>query len=131
MKKNIIVAGLGLIGGSLAMSIKQSSDNHVIGYDTNIDSVDYAFQQEIISEKCFDLTTCAPDADLIILEASISQTISLLKDLDTISFNTDVVITDVSSLILYINIEAIILSYYQFNYIVDHLYNVSNVSQYE
>src|SRR5690625_5166883 len=97
MKKNIIVAGLGLIGGSLAMSIKQSSDNHVIGYDTNIDSVDYAFQQEIISEKCFDLTTCAPDADLIILAAPISQTISLLKELDTISFNNDVVITDVSS----------------------------------
>src|SRR5690625_818738 len=120
MKKNIIVAGLGLIGGSLAMSIKQSSDNHVIGYDTNIDSVDYAFQQEIISEKCFDLTTCAPDADLIILAAPISQTISLLKELDTISFNNDVVITDVSSVKETIIEEAKMLTNNKITFIGGH-----------
>ncbi len=97
MKKNIIVAGLGLIGGSLAMSINKSNTNHVIGYDTNVDTVDYAFQQEIIEEKCFDLSACAPQADLIILAAPISQTITLLEELDNLKFEKDVVITDVSS----------------------------------
>jgi len=95
MDKNIIVAGLGLIGGSLAMSINKS--NHVIGYDTNEDTVDYAFQQEIINEKCFDLSSCAPKADLIILAAPISQTITLLEKLDKVTFEKDVIITDVSS----------------------------------
>src|SRR5699024_8701781 len=101
-------------------SIKQSSDNHVIGYDTNIDSVDYAFQQENISEKCFDLTTCAPDADLIILAAPISQTITLLKELATISFNNDAVITDVNSVKHTIIKEAIMLTYYKITFIGGH-----------
>ncbi len=97
MKRNIVVAGLGLIGGSLAMSIKKTNNNHVIGFDTNRDTVDYAYQQEIINEKCFDLSNCASNADLIILAAPISQTIKLLEELDKITFKKDVIITDVSS----------------------------------
>src|SRR5690625_4071889 len=120
MKKNIIVAGLGLIGGSLAMSIKQSSDNHVIGYDTNIDSVGYAFQQEIISEKCFDLTTCDQNAHVIMLAAPITQTRYLLKELDTISFNNDVVITNVRSLKGTIKEEAKMLTNNKITFIGGH-----------
>lgn len=97
MKQNIILAGLGLIGGSLAMSINKSANHHVIGYDTNKDTIDYAYQQEIIQEKCFDLSVCATKADLIILAAPISQTINLLKQLNELNFEKDVIITDVSS----------------------------------
>ena len=97
MKRKILVAGLGLIGGSLAMAIKNNNTDIVIGYDTNKDTVDYAFQQEIIDKKCFDLESFASQSDLIILAAPISQTIGLLRQLDNVAFENEVVITDVSS----------------------------------
>ncbi len=96
MKQTVIIAGLGLIGGSIAMTIDKTK-YEVIGYDLNKDSVDYAFQQEIISRKSEDFLREAEQAHIIILAAPISQTISLLKELDPVEFKHSVIISDVSS----------------------------------
>src|SRR5699024_7645958 len=63
----------------------------------NLKAIMLELKQESNSIKCIGLTKCSTDTDLIILAAPISQKISILKELDNISFNNDVVITDVSS----------------------------------
>ena len=50
MKIGII--GLGLIGGSIALKLKELDDNIIIyGFDQNTDSIDYSLKNEIIDKK--------------------------------------------------------------------------------
>ncbi|MBP1949569.1 prephenate dehydrogenase [Virgibacillus litoralis] len=97
MKRTILVIGLGLIGGSLAKSIGESDENHIIGYDTNKETLEFALMNEIIHESCSTITDSAQMADVIILGTPITETIKFMKELDQISFNHDVIVTDVSS----------------------------------
>ena len=61
MKGEVLVIGLGLIGGSLAMAIRQAhSDVHIVGYDVNAKNIQLAqllgiIDQSVdsIEEACF------------------------------------------------------------------------------
>jgi prephenate dehydrogenase len=97
VKQTVLVAGLGLIGGSLAKAIALSNQNHVIGYDINPDTLAYATENKIIHESFSDFNEAAALADYIFLAAPISGTIQLIKQLDNIPFTKDVVVTDVAS----------------------------------
>lgn len=97
MKRNIVIAGLGLIGGSLAKAIKQSDQNYLIGYDTNEETLTYAKEQHIIDRAFNDFEDAVKEADVVILAAPITETIQLLKKMDTISFRKDTIVSDVSS----------------------------------
>lgn len=97
MKRTILVAGLGLIGGSLAKAIKKDSDHTVIGYDVTESTVDFAVQTAIVDEKTVDFLESAKTADIIVLAAPISASITLLEQLNEVNFEQDVVVTDVSS----------------------------------
>lgn len=97
MKQTILVAGLGLIGGSLAKAIKQAKDHYLIGFDTSEDSLKYALNHKVIDEASSDFTTAALRSDIIILAAPISETIKLMEKLDELTFAHEVIVTDVSS----------------------------------
>lgn len=97
MKQNILVAGLGLIGGSLAAALKESKTNYIIGYDLNEESLDYALEHELIDEIAPSFEIGAKQSSIIILAAPISETIKLMKTLDQLEFNEEVIVTDVSS----------------------------------
>ncbi|CDO02042.1 arogenate dehydrogenase [Oceanobacillus picturae] len=97
MKQVIVVAGLGLIGGSIAKSVIRDNGHYVIGYDTNNETLQFALEMGIIHEAATDLMTVAKRADYIILAAPISETIRLMELLDNVSFEKDIIITDVSS----------------------------------
>lgn len=97
MKQTILIAGLGLIGGSLALNIAKSKDNYVIGFDVKNDSLEYALNNGVIHEATSDFHEAAKEADIILLSAPISETIRLLKELDSIPFSKEVIVTDVSS----------------------------------
>lgn len=97
MKRKILVAGLGLIGGSIAKGIAMSEENHVIGYDTNKESLKYALENGIIHESYTCFTEASMQADIIFLAAPISETIKLMHQLNDISFDHEVIVTDVSS----------------------------------
>ena len=49
--KNIIVIGLGLIGGSIAKSLNKKEFN-VFGMDTNSQTIKKATSDKAISQKC-------------------------------------------------------------------------------
>lgn len=97
MKYTIVVAGLGLIGGSLAKAISQSNENTIIGYDTNEETIQYALEQRIIEQAYTDFGKAAQQADIIILATPISETIKLMNILNEFTFDRDVIVSDVSS----------------------------------
>lgn len=97
MTRTILVAGLGLIGGSLAKGMAVAEQNYVIGYDISDESTAYAKANGIIHEIATDFIEGAQQADFIILAAPISETVHLLGKLDDISFQQEVIVSDVSS----------------------------------
>lgn len=97
MRQNILIAGLGLIGGSLAKAIKQDANNYVIGFDLDESTLQFAKEAHIIDEIATQFELAVKQAHVIILAAPISATITLIRQLDHISFEHDVIVTDVSS----------------------------------
>lgn len=110
MKQRILVAGLGLIGGSLAKGMTLSDQNYVIGYDVNTEALAFASENGIVHEIFSDFIQAAKQADFIILAAPISETILLMKQLDNILFDHDVIVSDVASVKSSIVQEANLLS---------------------
>src|SRR5699024_753664 len=106
MRRNILVAGLGLIGGSLAQAMKQDADNYVLGYDIQTTSLNYATRENFIDEAFTDFMEGAIRADIIILAAPISASIALLKQLNEVTFDHEAIVTDVSSVKGTIFLEA-------------------------
>ncbi|WP_174613600.1 prephenate dehydrogenase [Virgibacillus ihumii] len=97
MKRTIFIIGLGLIGGSLAKSLKNDSSNYIIGYDSDMRSMEFAQKNNIIHASCEDITISAQEADIIILGTPISETIAILGKLDKVPFDHEVIVSDVSS----------------------------------
>ena len=95
--KKILVAGLGLIGGSIAKALNEVEGRYVIGYDVNEASLQYAKETGMISESETDFETACKKAEIIILAAPISATIQLMEKIAHISFDHPVIVTDVSS----------------------------------
>ncbi|WP_405101816.1 prephenate dehydrogenase [Oceanobacillus sp. FSL H7-0719] len=96
-KRRILIAGLGLIGGSLAKSIIKNENNYVLGYDVNPDSLQYGLAHGIINEAYEEFTEAAIQSDIIILAAPISETIKLMKQLDQLDFEKQVIVSDTAS----------------------------------
>jgi len=97
MNKTVLIAGLGLIGGSIAKAISHSNDHYIIGYDTNVKASEYALANNIIDVQSYNFIEAAKQAQIIILAAPISETIQLMEQLDQIPFEHEVIVTDVSS----------------------------------
>src|SRR5699024_5935782 len=96
MKQQVLIAGLGLIGASLAKAIKKSGDYIVNGFDVESDTLQTAINEHIIDQSFTSFEEAALQANIIILATPISATIDLLKKLDKLTFNHKVIVTDVS-----------------------------------
>lgn len=97
MKRKILVAGLGLIGGSLALAMKKSPENHILGFDLQKETLQIALEEQIIDESYTNFEEAVKQAEIVILAAPISETIKLMKKMDTIELNHDIILSDVSS----------------------------------
>ncbi|SEN43044.1 prephenate dehydrogenase [Amphibacillus marinus] len=97
MKQTVLIAGLGLIGGSLAANIKQNKSVHLIGFDLDQQTLTYAKANQIVDETSNDFVQAIKKADFCILAAPVSQTIALIKTIETIDLNHSLIVSDVSS----------------------------------
>ncbi len=97
MKQKVLIAGLGLIGGSLAKAIKKSNEYIIYGFDVQTETLQTAINEDIIDQSFSNFEVAALDVDIIILATPISETISLLQQLDTMTFDHEIIVTDVSS----------------------------------
>ncbi|KQT15069.1 prephenate dehydrogenase [Chryseobacterium sp. Leaf404] len=82
----ISIIGVGLIGGSIALKLKQKNiTGFICGIDNNIDNLEDALKLNIINEKA-DFRTGIASADLIIIAVPVDSAVKLLpKVLDLIS----------------------------------------------
>ena len=98
MRGTVFVIGLGLIGGSVALAIKDTHrDVRILGYDICDNSVQLAKALGIIDDVCDSIRMGAEKADLIILGTPVKQTVELLSELAEFSLKKNVIITDVGS----------------------------------
>lgn len=98
MRGNVFIVGLGLIGGSLALAIKQRHpDVKVYGYDVKQGGMETACKLNIIDEKVNSFRQGAELADLIILSTPVLAMGKLIKQLAGLSLKENVIITDTGS----------------------------------
>lgn len=97
MARKVLVAGLGLIGGSLAKAMKKDPNNYLIGYDLDKETLSYALEQNIIDESTDDFKLAIKKVDIVVIATPITSTIELIKQLDEVQLDREVIVTDVSS----------------------------------
>ncbi|KHF30698.1 prephenate dehydrogenase [Anoxybacillus sp. BCO1] len=98
MRGNVLIAGLGLIGGSIALAIKRvHPDATMIGYDVSGESLRLARSLGVIDEAVPSFAHAACEADVIVLAAPVAQTEQLLRELVALPLRPDVIVTDVGS----------------------------------
>ena len=98
MAKTIYIAGLGLIGASMALGIKRDHpDYEILGYNRSQASRDIALERGMIDRATDNFASFAPLADVIILTLPIKQTIAFLQELATLKLKEGVIISDAGS----------------------------------
>lgn len=95
--KKVLLIGVGLIGGSVALAIKKEHNACVIGYDVNINNCKLAQKLGIIDDYTEKYEISAENADLIILSCPVEIAESYLEKLAKLTLKNDVLITDVGS----------------------------------
>ncbi len=86
----IAVVGLGLMGGSFGLALKESMDNiHIVGFDHNSDHLDRALELGLMDEiASFKMVK---ESDVIILATPVLAIKEILKDLVDISKDTTII----------------------------------------
>ena len=98
MAKTVYIAGLGLIGASMALGIRRDHpDYEILGYNRRQASRDIALERGIIDRATDDFASFAPLADVIILTLPIKQTIVFIQELAGLNLKDGVIISDAGS----------------------------------
>ncbi|HAX17340.1 MAG TPA: hypothetical protein DCY00_01925 [Actinobacteria bacterium] len=95
--KNISIIGLGLIGGSLAISLKNISRDIIItGFDRDPESVNIALYRKIIDKAADNYKDAVSEADLVIIATPVRMIADIASEIkDHLKANT--IVTDVGS----------------------------------
>ncbi|MBM3705742.1 MAG: prephenate dehydrogenase [Actinobacteria bacterium] len=95
--RNVSVIGLGLIGGSLALSLKEiSAEINVTGFDTIADAMSIAKYRNIIDKIAENYADAVKDADLVIIATPISNIIQVVDSIKN-HLKKGAIVTDVGS----------------------------------
>ncbi|WP_070121132.1 prephenate dehydrogenase [Bacillus marinisedimentorum] len=98
MTKKVLIIGLGLIGGSIALAIKKAHpDADICGYDVNEEQLRLAAAGHVIDRYEMSLDRAAPDSDLIVISVPVLQTEEIIDRLAGLPLKKDALITDVGS----------------------------------
>ncbi|MFC0043424.1 prephenate dehydrogenase [Metabacillus iocasae] len=98
VEKRVLIIGLGLIGGSLALNIKNTyTEATLVGYDINNQQLQLANTLTVIDEIAPSLQEGAEQADFIFIAVPVAQAEQIIEQLATYSLKSDVIITDVGS----------------------------------
>ena len=96
--KTVAIMGLGLIGGSIALALKESLKDNVTvtAFDCQKTTIEYARQCTPIDFVTDDYIAAVKDADLVILAVPVLQMIPLAQTIMP-HLKEDAVLTDVGS----------------------------------
>lgn len=97
MLKKLVIFGVGLIGGSVALALKQAgATTHIVGVGRTQESLNEALQLGVIDTLETNIHAACSDADIILIAAPVAQTASILKSIQP-HLNRHTVITDAGS----------------------------------
>ncbi|WP_430786499.1 prephenate dehydrogenase [Virgibacillus flavescens] len=98
MNGNVFIVGLGLIGGSVALAIKnRHPEAKIYGYDVMKSEMETAELQDIIDVKVDSLKQGSEAADLIILATPVTAMEKVMKKLSQFDLKENVILTDTGS----------------------------------
>jgi len=95
--KKIVIFGVGLIGGSVALALKKAgSAAQIIGVGRSTESLQSALDLGVIDVACSDIAQAMLNADIVLIAAPVAQTASILTSIKpALAANT--VVTDAGS----------------------------------
>jgi len=97
-KKQVSIIGVGLIGGSIALSIKEEFPQYdIVGIDTELQFIHEALALGIIDWGTIDLTQGVENADVIIIATPVKATENIIEQLGNTKIKDSCIITDVGS----------------------------------
>ncbi|WP_078546092.1 prephenate dehydrogenase [Litchfieldia alkalitelluris] len=98
MKGNVLIIGLGLIGGSIALAIKKEHPNcYIYGYDIQDDQRKLAKTLHVIDEIAVDLSEIISLCDFIFIAVPVKQTELIIDELAKLNLKDSAIVTDVGS----------------------------------
>jgi prephenate dehydrogenase len=96
--KRLTVIGLGLIGGSFAMAIRERfPDWHIQGVDPNADALQYALKSQVIDKASLTLPDSWDEQHLIVLACHLTPSLEVLKQLAPQVQGKHILVTDIGS----------------------------------
>lgn len=103
--KQVTIIGLGLIGGSLGLAIKNLDKNiRVIGFDSDSDSINKAIELDAIDNTADDLVAAVKGSEIIFIAVPVGNVVPIAKKIID-HIDTGSIITDVGSTKMAINRE--------------------------
>lgn len=98
MFKKISIIGTGLIGGSIALSLKQSKEHNftIVGFDLDPYSLDLALEIGAINKKASSVEEAVKDADVVFLCTPVKEILNLIHTVSNYA-RSGTIITDVGS----------------------------------
>lgn len=76
----IVIFGVGLIGGSAALALKQANAvRHVVGVGRSLDNLQAALDLDVIDEAQSDVAAAVQDADIVLIATPVAQTPKILE----------------------------------------------------
>lgn len=89
---NVAIIGLGLMGGSLALALRDNKlSNNIIGVDSNESHCSDAMKLRLV-DRTMDIRSAIPQVDLIIVATPVAASIKIISDvLDQIKDNQTIV----------------------------------------
>ncbi len=95
--KKLVIFGVGLIGGSLALALKKQANAPLcIGVGRNQANLEQALTLNIIDEIGNDIPSALKDADMVLIAAPVAQTKRILSSIQP-HLSTNTVVTDAGS----------------------------------
>lgn len=95
--KKLVIFGVGLIGGSVALALKKAGmRTHIVGVGRNQDALTTALDLDVIDEASCDVGSALQDADLVLIATPVAQTPTILAAMKPY-LSAHTVITDAGS----------------------------------
>lgn len=97
MLKKLVIFGVGLIGGSVALALKQTANAPLcVGVGRNRSHLDEALALSVIDQAETDIATALDQADMVLIAAPVAQTQSILEKIKP-HLGPQTIITDAGS----------------------------------
>lgn len=97
MTRNVLVIGLGLIGGSVALALQKAPQTKIYGYDALPQTRELAKTLKVVHEIVEDPKEVADKMDFIIFGTPVSATLKWMEQLKDWVLKKDVIVSDTGS----------------------------------